>query len=105
MSTPLINLSPEQMADAKMGDVTGRDHYEGVPFEQVVAVLTRWLDKEPHERRLAQSATERRLDQIFSILLWVVGVLLVQAIVVSVALFITLTALLNLVGPHLIAGA
>lgn len=116
MSENALNLAGAQTADVNAESVGGRDvnHYQGVPFPQVAALLTRWLDKEPEQQRLAVAAidavegrlatVERLLERLAALLTWLTGAMLAQAIFTALALFVGLWALLSLVGPQLIAG-
>jgi hypothetical protein len=117
MTNATLNLgSDNQVADVNVESLGGRDvhKYEGVPFREVAEVLTRWLDKEPEKQSLAVAAidavedrlaaVERLLERLASLLSWLAGAMLAQAIFTALALFLGLWVLLSLVGPELIAG-
>lgn len=90
--------------DVSQRDSAGRDIYQGVPADQVMNLLARYLDKEPQRARL--EAAERKadhrevMDALTRGLTWIVAALSVQAVV----LFFTLLVLLLMAVPRL-AGA
>jgi hypothetical protein len=91
--------------DLSAENVAGRDVYQGVPADQVMSLLARYLDKEPQRARL--EAAERKADHqeimtsitrsVMPALQWIVVALGIQAVI----LFFTLLVLLLLAVPRL----
>lgn len=107
-----------QAGDVSAGDVAGRDLYQGVPSEQIMTLLARFLDKEPQRAALEHAAREKRDERLDRQLDRIVDALdrsarsqsrtstalIVEAVVLGLFLVVMLQVIVAQFGPHLIAG-